>query len=226
MCDSKELRMREARQALLPGVLAPPAPSQERAARRTRLSPKQKLFVEAYLQTLSGTEAARRAGYSDPNGNYKSVLHNPLVWSAIEARMAERRAHNPHLEQRILEELCRIAFADPRELMRWGPDGVELRPSEVLSPEAAAQVSEVAEGRGGVIRLKKHDKLKALELLGRHLGMFADRLHAEVSGPGGTPLREDKRILVQFVAGEGERTFRERSLSPSPEPPPPIPKAF
>jgi phage terminase small subunit len=203
MCDSKELRMREARQALLPGVLAPPAPSQERAARRTRLSPKQKLFVEAYLQTLNATEAARRSGYSDANASCLRILHNPLVWSAIEARMAERRAQNPHLEQRILEELCRIAFADPRELMRWGPDGVELRPSEVLSPEAAAQVSEVAEGRGGVIRLKKHDKLKALELLGRHLGMFADRLHAEVSGPGGAPLREDKRILVQFVAGEG-----------------------
>ena len=206
MSDFKELRTREARQALLPGVLAPPASAPEarpRAARRTRLSTKQKLFVEAYLQTLNATEAARRSGYSDANASCLRILHNPLVCSAIEARMAERRAHNPHLEQRILEELCRIAFADPRELMRWGPDGVELRPSEVLSPEAAAQVSEVAEGRGGVIRLKKHDKLKALELLGRHLGMFADRLHAEVSGPGGTPLREDKRILVQFVAGEG-----------------------
>ena len=206
MSDFKELRTWEARQALLPGVLAPPAPAPEarpRSARRTRLSTKQKLFVEAYLQTLNATEAARRAGYSDANASSLRILHNPLVWSEVEARMAERRAHNPHLEQRILEELCRIAFADPRELMRWGPDGVELRPSEVLSPEAAAQVSEVAEGRGGVIRLKKHDKLKALELLGRHLGMFADRLHAEVSGPGGTPLREDKRILVQFVAGEG-----------------------
>jgi phage terminase small subunit len=206
MCDSKELRKREVGQVLLPGVLAPPAPSPEarpRSTRRARLSPKQKLFVEAYLQTLNASEAARRAGYVEAETNSTHVLHNPLVWSAIEARMAERRAQNPHLEQRILEELCRIAFADPRELMRWGPDGVELRPSEVLSPEAAAQVSEVAEGRGGVIRLKKHDKLKALELLGRHLGMFADRLHAEVSGPGGTPLREDKRILVQFVAGEG-----------------------
>lgn len=207
MCDSKELRKREVGQALLPGVLAPPAPSpveRPRTARRARLSPKQKLFVEAYLQTMNATEAARRAGYYAPNNNSMRVLHDPLVWSAIEARMAERRAQNPHLEQRILEELCRIAFADPRELMRWGPDGVELRPSDALSLEAAAQVSEVAEGRGGVIRLKKHDKLKALELLGRHLGMFADRLHAEVSGPGGDPLREDKRILVQFVAGERE----------------------
>jgi hypothetical protein len=77
MCDSKELRKREVGQALLPGVLAPPEPSpveRPRSARRARLSPKQKLFVEAYLQTLNGTEAARRAGYSDPNGNYAKRL--------------------------------------------------------------------------------------------------------------------------------------------------------
>ncbi len=215
MNDINEVRRREVGQALLPGVTTQEPTPKERVraaqaasvrARRSRLSPKQKLFVEAYLQTLNATEAARRAGYSEPNSNYANVLRNPLVWSVIEERMAERRAQNPHLEQRILEELCRIAFADPRDLMRWGPDGVELRPSDELDAAQAAAVDEVSEGRGGVIRLKKHDKVKALELLGRHLGLFADRLHAEVSGPGGSPLREDKRILVQFVAGEGERT--------------------
>ena len=211
MNDINEVRRREVGQALLPGVTTQEHTPEERAraaraasvrARRSRLSPKQKLFVEAYLQTLNATEAARRAGYSEPNSNYANVLRNPLVWSVIEERMAERRAQNPHLEQRILEELCRIAFADPRDLMRWGPDGVELRPSDELDAAQAAAVDEVSEGRGGVIRLKKHDKVKALELLGRHLGLFADRLHAEVSGPGGSPLREDKRILVQFVGGE------------------------
>ena len=211
MNDINEVRRREVGQALLPGVTTQEPTPKERVraaqaasvrARRSRLSPKQKLFVEAYLQTLNATEAARRAGYSEPNSNYANVLRNPLVWSVIEERMAERRAQNPHLEQRILEELCRIAFADPRDLMRWGPDGVELRPSDELDAAQAAAVDEVSEGRGGVIRLKKHDKVKALELLGRHLGLFADRLHAEVSGPGGSPLREDKRILVQFVGGE------------------------
>ena len=211
MNDINEVRRREVGQALLPGVTTQEPTPKERVraaqaasvrARRSRLSPKQKLFVEAYLQTLNATEAARRAGYSEPNSNYANVLRNPLVWSVIEERMAERRAQNPHLEQRILEELCRIAFADPRDLMRWGPDGVELRPSDELDAAQAAAVDEVSEGRGGVIRLNKHDKVKALELLGRHLGLFADRLHAEVSGPGGSPLREDKRILVQFVGGE------------------------
>ena len=43
-------------------------------------------------------------------------------------------------------------------------------------------MAEVAEGSGGTLRLKKHDKVKALELLARHIGMFRDRVETEVSG--------------------------------------------
>ena len=210
MSDFEILKGKSLEQARLPGLPAPPgrdpaertraATEASVAARRRRLSPRQRLFVESYLQSLNASDAARRAGYADAEVNSKRILDSPAVRAAIEASMEERRARHPYLEQRVLEELCRIAFADPRALFRWGPDGVELRPIETLSPEEAAAVCEVSEGRGGVIRLKKHDKVKALELLGKHFGMFADRLHAEVSGPDGAPLREDKRILVQFVS--------------------------
>ena len=207
MSDIEVLKRGGMEQARLPGVPEAPAPTpaeRPRAERYIRLNPRQRLFVEAYLQSLNASDAARRAGYADPEVNSKRILEARAVQAAIEARIRERRARNPHVEQRVLEELCRIAFADPRDLMRWGPDGVELRHSDDLSPEEAAAVCEVSEGRGGILRLKKHDKIRALELLGKHFGMFADRVQAEVSGPGGAPLREDKRILVQFVgSGEG-----------------------
>lgn len=218
MCDSKELKISCQRQALLPGVPEPPLPpsrspefrrssalkasAASAAARRERLSRKQRVFAEAYLQSMNGLTAARKAGYSHPESNWPRILASPAVQDFLDERMAERRAWWPHMETRIIEELSRIAFADPRELMRWGPGGVELAESSTLSPEAAAGVSEVSEGRGGVIRLKKHDKVKALELLGRHFGLFAERVQAEISGPGGSPLCEDKRILVQFIAPE------------------------
>ena len=207
MSDIELLKRGGMEQARLPGVPEAPASNpaeRPRAERYIRLNPRQRLFVEAYLQSLNASDAARRAGYADPEVNSKRILEARAVQAAIEARIRERRARNPHVEQRVLEELCRIAFADPRDLMRWGPDGVELRHSDDLSPEEAAAVCEVSEGRGGILRLKKHDKVRALELLGKHFGMFADRVQAEVSGPGGAPLREDKRILVQFVgSGEG-----------------------
>ena len=216
MKDFEELKDNAPTQALLPGLPELPARTRagriraaaeaSRLARSIRLSPKQRKFVENYLESMNGTESARRAGYRFPHEISHAVLGSPAVRSAIEERMAERRARYPLLGERVIEELCRIAFSDTRELMRWGPDGLELRPSDELSPEQAASVAELAEGRGGTLRLKKHDKLKALELLGRHLGLFADRIHAELSGPGGSPLREDRRILVQFV---GEKEGRE-----------------
>ena len=56
-------------------------------------------------------------------------------------------------------------------------------PSNEMSEDAARCVSEVSETvtkDGGSIRFKLHDKTKALDLLGRHFGMFKDKL--EVSG--------------------------------------------
>lgn len=81
--------------------------------------------------------------------------------------------------------------------MEWGPDGVVLRPSAELSDDQAASVAEVAENNAG-LRLKKHDKVKALELLGRHIGIFTDKVKAEVSGPVAS------EIVVRFVEPAGD----------------------
>ena len=158
MSDFEILNGRALEQARLPGLPAPPerdpaertraATEASAAVRRKRLSPRQKLFVESYLQSLNASDAARRAGYADAEVNSKRVLDSPAVRVAIEACMEERRARHPYLEQRVLEELCRIAFADPRDLLRWGPDGVELRPSDELDAAQAVAVDEVSEGRG------------------------------------------------------------------------------
>jgi phage terminase small subunit len=84
---------------------------------------------------------------------------------------------------RVVKELARIAFTDPRKVFRWGPNGVTLLPSDQLTEDEAAIVAEVSETTtesGGSIKGKRFDKLKALELLGRHLGMFVER--ADITG--------------------------------------------
>ena len=111
----------------------------------------------------------------------------------------------------MVAELSRIAFCDVRELVQWGPDGVALRESADLPDHAAACVAEVCVQKNGP-RLKLHDKVKALELLGKHFGIFTDRLKAEVSGPGGGPIQA-QQLVVEFVksvpAGGGEECALE-----------------
>ena len=78
---------------------------------------------------------------------------------------------------RVVLELARVAFGDPRRVMSWGPGGVRLRPSAELADEEAAIVAEMGETttkEGGSLRLKTVDKLGALRLLAQHLGMLGE----------------------------------------------------
>jgi phage terminase small subunit len=75
-----------------------------------------------------------------------------------------------------------------RQVVSWGPDGVAVIDSASINDDAAAAVAEVGKTPGG-IRVKLHDKVGAPEKLGRHLGMFKDKV--EVAGAGGGPIKVD-----------------------------------
>lgn len=152
-----------------------------------KLTPKQTAFVAEYLVDLNATQAAIRAGYSVKSAARIGVelLNKTQVREAIAANQAKRAQRVEITADRVVSELAKIAFADPRDLMEWGPDGVKLKDSADLTEEQAASVAEVSETTtkdGGSLKLKKHDKVKALELLGRHMGMFKDKVETEVSG--------------------------------------------
>lgn len=146
-----------------------------------RLTAKQAVFVAEYLKDLNATQAAIRAGYSEKSAaRIGAELLNKTQVGAEIVKAQGRRAERAEITaDRVLEELAKIAFADPRDLMQWGPEGVTLKESAGLTEAQAASVAEVGKTSGG-IRLKKHDKVKALELLGRHIGIFKDK--TEVSG--------------------------------------------
>jgi phage terminase small subunit len=85
----------------------------------------------------------------------------------------------------VLKELAKIGFTDMRNYTTWGANGVILKQSDELTPEQTAAISEVSETiskDGGSIKFKLHDKVSALEKIGRHLGMFNDKLQLDGEG--------------------------------------------
>lgn len=89
---------------------------------------------------------------------------------------------------RVAAELERIAFADAGKFMEWGPDGVTLVASDGMDEAQRRAVAEVSETRpgvagGGTVRIKLHDKVAALRLLGQSCNLFASRV--EVTGRDG-----------------------------------------
>lgn len=143
------------------------------------MTPKQRRFVEEYLVDLNATQAAKRAGYSARSARVTGyrLLQNSAVAAAVAKAQDKRTARTQVSADRVVTELAKVAFGDPRRLLSWGPDGVVLRDSSELTEAEAALVSEVSETRtaaGGTRKVKLHCKLTALNALGKHLGLFGN----------------------------------------------------
>ncbi len=144
------------------------------------MTPRQRRFVEEYLVDLNATGAAKRAGYSvrSAKDHGYRLLQNPAVAAAVAKAQDKRAARTQVSADRVVTELAKVAFGDPRRLLSWGPDGVVLRDSSELTEAEAALVSEVSETRtaagGGTRKVKLHCKLTALNALGKHLGLFGN----------------------------------------------------
>ena len=161
------------------------------------LTEKQESFVREYLANGRNASAAYRAAYAVGRMSAAAVgvnAHRLLRDRRIAARVAEVVAVATEQTEitvaRVLAEIGRVAFSDPRRLYR--SDGTLKDPGEWTDDDAAAVAAVESEeehakpqrgrkggGKGGgdtdgdtfgiTRKLKRWDKVKALELLGRHL---------------------------------------------------------
>ena len=139
-----------------------------------RLTDKQKRFVAEYLVDLNATQAAKRAGYKDPNIGRQLITKNN-VSAAIQKAMSNRETRTEITQDKVLEELARVAFANGTDFARVasknGFQTVELVNTEDVPTEKRSAIAGIKEGKYG-IEVSSYDKVRALELLGRHLGLF------------------------------------------------------
>ena len=141
------------------------------------MTAKQKRFVEEYLIDLNATQAAIRAGYS-PNSARdigSENLTKPHIRARVEEALAERSKRTGINADRVVRELARIAFVNAADVINF--DSATL--SENASEDDTAAIASVKvktiptdAGEGVEREIRICDKLKALELLGKHLGMF------------------------------------------------------
>lgn len=146
------------------------------------LTAKQQRFVEEYLVDLNGSAAARRAGYSERTAN----------------RMASENLSKPDLAAAIFERRAKLAEQTGRTVAAVMADIGRVR-DDAMKPVTDPETGEQA-------MLSHKDALKALELEGKHLGAFAERV--EMTGKGGGPIQsvsmtpdEFRRIAQELLEG-------------------------
>jgi phage terminase small subunit len=171
------------------------------------LTLKQEAFVREYLVDLSATRAAIRAGYKEHTAGVTGCqnLKHPKIQEAIAKEMELREERTRVTQDKVVKELAKLAFSNMRSFVRWGPSDVKLLDSNQLTDDDAACVMEVSQTESAsgatTVRFKLYNKKDALELLGKHLGMFADTM--KHIGENGGPIAhafnfDDKSIKDAF----------------------------
>lgn len=170
------------------------------------MTDKQRRFVEEYLIDLNATQAAIRAGYQVSSTQRASeigseLLHKTPVQKAIQQAMAERSKRTGISQDRVIEELAKIAFMNAADVIN--PEDasiIEGASREDLSCIQSVKVKQSDSDKGSSIEreIKLADKIRALELLGKHLGMFKDKL--EITG-----IEEEQSKLAELLRQRRER---------------------
>lgn len=152
-----------------------------------KLTEKQRRFVEEYLIDLNATQAAIRAGYSVESARDIGCenLTKPNIQKVIAERMAERSKRTGVNQDRVVLELAKMAFVKMTDVVDSKGAIKEDASGDDLSCIESIKYKKTDNEFGGSVEreVKIGSKLKALELLGKHLGMWSDKTDVNVAIP-------------------------------------------
>lgn len=188
------------------------------------LTSKQQRFVEEYLIDLNATQAAIRAGYAEKGASVEGarLLANAKVGEAVAAGLKARSERTKIDADWVLTRLAEEAVADLADLY---DDNGNLKPVKewpliwrqgLVTGLDVVEEFETVDGkkeRVGVVRKLRHsDRIKRVELIGKHVGVQAFRDQVGHGDPNGNPLpaspiddlsKNDIARRVAFLLAQG-----------------------
>ncbi len=193
---------------------------------------KWELFAQQVARGISAQEAYEKAGYAPAKSNARKLKNNPEVRKRVEEIVSLRASKNDKAIARaaersgiqveyVLRELASIGFSNIADYLDMSSGEPRLSlvgvPRERLAAISSIEVESKFAGRGAkraeigtVTKIRLWPKEQALVDIGRHLGMFADRLTGENRAPALTVVVDDAR---QFILGELARLAeRKRAI--------------
>lgn len=165
----------------------------------------QKRFCDEYLVDLNATRAYKVAypkfkKDETANAAASRMLRNVKIQEYISEKQKEIEQRTEITQDMVIKELAAIAFSkasdyaklkkmkrnvpifDGEDIVNYKEEeytGIEFTPTDELTEEQKKALSGIKEGKFG-IQVDSCDKVKALELLGRHLGIFNDKINVNI----------------------------------------------
>lgn len=170
-----------------------------------KMTAKQQRFCDEYLIDLNATQAAIRAGYSEKTARKigQENLTKPDIQEYLQKKQKKREQRTEITQDMVLRELAIIAFSNAADYAKVIEKEitVEVEGEEVpvldkegnpmtyktvepiltddLTEEQKKALAVIKKGRDG-FEVKPYDKLRALEMLGRHLGMWDKKSERDI----------------------------------------------
>lgn len=190
------------------------------------ITEKQKRFADEWLVDLNGTRAYKAAYPSvkkdeTAKAAASRLLTNVNVKVYIQERQKEREKRTEITQDSVLHELALIAFAKASDYARvvekdamvevdgnmvpvLDEDGNQVKYRTVepiltdeLTEDQKKAIAVIKKGRDG-FEIKPYSKIQALELLGKHLGMFTEKMEVKNTTPNvfeGLTTEELKKLI-------------------------------
>lgn len=142
--------------------------------KQKRLTPKQVRFCHEYMLSGNAGSAALQAGYSLANSGRHSrrLLKMTKIKAYLGQLQAEEREKYKPSAERLIYELCLVAFSDAADYMNWGNELREIKMVPENKRKAISEVSVTNNGRAKQVKIRLHNKMEAIRLLGKHFGIF------------------------------------------------------
>lgn len=184
------------------------------------LTAKQRAFVDEYLANgrhgINAYKKAYGANKGIKDDSYRqaaiNVLNGPNVKRQIQLadqKMIEgtRQIMERHAldKERIVEELARIAYFDPRTVFEWTGSGVTLNPSKEITDDAARVITEISQAKDGTLKVKLADKRAALMDLAKLGGYLVDKKDIRVRSLRDLPNDVLDALIEEAENDEGQK---------------------
>lgn len=161
------------------------------------LTPKQTLFVAEYLANgMNAKQAAIASGYSEKSAEVEGsrLLRNAKVAAELKRKQKPRLDRLEITAERVLRELALLGFSNMMDYMRINAEGFADIDLSTLTRDQAAAIQEISvdmtggsgDGKRELVprmKFKLANKRDSLELLGKNLKLFTDKV--ELSGSVG-----------------------------------------
>ncbi len=165
------------------------------------LTQKRKNFALEYLIDLCAKDAAIRAGYSPHTAKEigYALLQDDRIQRIISTEIEKRKNRLDLSADRVLEEMAAVAFGSVTDILDWEGEEVSLKSRDQIPHHALASIAEIRLRPGGDLHLKMHSKIKALDMLGRYMDLWAGGKKIEVNIIDGKALNEQLFKKLQRV---------------------------